>query len=77
MGNLIDLSEAVENYREDRGNLHQNLEGFTRMWRFYLEGCLTCEELVGSITGDDGDSFSSAETGPETSSSKFRDCCSP
>ena len=40
-----------------------------------------CEELVGSITGDDGVGFSSStETGPETSSSKFRDIrdsCSP
>ena len=27
--------------------LYQNLGDFTRMWGFYLEGCLTCEELVG------------------------------
>ena len=37
-----------------------------------------CEELVGLLTGDDGVGFSSStETGPETSSSKFRDYCHP
>ena len=27
--------------------LYQNMEGFTRMWGFYLEGVSDSEELVG------------------------------
>ena len=37
--NLI-FAEAVGNYLEDRGNLHQNLDGFTRTGEV-SGGCLT------------------------------------
>ena len=42
---------------------------------FYLEDVWLWRIKWEILTGDDGDSFSSAETGPETSSSKFRDYC--
>ena len=47
------------------------------MWDFTWR-VSDCEELVGLLTGDDGVGFSSStETGPETSSSKFRDYYPP
>ena len=29
--------------------MYHDLGEFTRMWGFYLEGCLDCDELVGEV----------------------------
>ena len=37
-------------------NIYHDSVVFYKKWGFYLEGCLTCEELVRILTGDDGGS---------------------
>ena len=38
-------------------NIYHDSGVFYKNRRFYLEVCLTCEELVGVLTGDDGVGF--------------------